>query len=118
MKTMVWFAILVLAATFAACTPQQQQQTQSSAQQATQQTRKDASVAAKDATDAALDVRIDAALAAEAGVNAFHVKPSAHGGVVTLSGTAPNATIDRTILTTVRAVPGVKSVVNQIVVQR
>jgi osmotically-inducible protein OsmY len=37
---------------------------------------------------------------------------------VTLSGTAPNATIDRTILTTVRAVPGVKSVVNQIVVQR
>ncbi len=117
MKTLAWFAIPVLVAAFAGCTPQQQQQTQTSAQQATQVTRKDASVAAKDATDAALAVRVSAALAAETGVNAFHVKSSANDGVVTLTGTAPNPTIDRTILATVRAVPGVKRIVNQITVQ-
>jgi hyperosmotically inducible periplasmic protein len=118
MKTTIWFAIPVLAAAFAACTPQQQQQTQSNAQQATQEARKDTSAATKEVSDTALAVRVDAALAAESGVNAFHVKTTASDGVVTLTGTAPNATIDRTILDTVRAVPGVKSVVNQIVVKR
>jgi osmotically-inducible protein OsmY len=108
---MIFLAIPTLAAVFAGCTPQQQQQTQNSTQQATQVAQKDASVAAK-------AVRVDAALAAESGVNAFHVKSTASNGVVTLTGTAPNPTIDRTILDTVRAVPGVKRVVNQIVVQR
>ncbi len=118
MKTLNWLGTLALAVAFVACTPQQQQQTQTSAQQATQVARKDASVAAKDASDTALAVRVDAALAAESGVNAFHVKSTASNGVVTLTGTAPNPTIDRTILDTVRAVPGVKRVVNQIVLQR
>jgi len=117
MKLTVGFAILALAA-FAGCTPQQQQQTQASAKQATQVTRKDASVAAKDASDAALAVRVSAAIAAETGVNAFHVKSSANDGVVTLTGTAPNARIDRTILDTARAVPGVKDLVDHIAVQR
>jgi osmotically-inducible protein OsmY len=116
MKTTAWFAILVLAG-FAGCTPAQQQQTQTNAQQATQVARKDASVAAKDASNAALAVRVSAAIAAEAGVNAFQVKSSASDGVVTLTGTAPNQRIDRTILDTVRAVPGVKRIVNHITVR-
>lgn len=116
MKRTFWFAILVLAG-FAGCTPAQQQATQTNAQQATQVARNDASVAAKDASDTALAVRVSAAIAAEAGVNAFHVKSSANDGVVTLTGTAPNQRIDRTILDTVRAVPGVKRIVNNITVR-
>ena len=115
-KTTVWFAILAFTVC-AGCTPAQQRQTQAGAQQATQVGRKDAAVAAKDASNAALAVRVSAAIAAETGVNAFHVKSSANNGIVTLTGTAPNARIDRTILDTAQAVPGVKRIVDRITVR-
>ncbi|HUN28365.1 MAG TPA: BON domain-containing protein [Alphaproteobacteria bacterium] len=72
--------------------------------------------AREDALDAALDVRVSAAIAAQTGVNTFHVAPSARDGVVTLSGTASRE-IDQVIVQTVRGVPGVKDVVDHISVQ-
>ncbi|HET9097794.1 MAG TPA: BON domain-containing protein [Candidatus Baltobacteraceae bacterium] len=68
------------------------------------------------ATDAALTARISAAIAGQAGVNAFHVRPSVHRGNVTLSGTASSESVHQTILQTVRAVPGVKSVTDRITI--
>jgi osmotically-inducible protein OsmY len=70
------------------------------------------------AGDAALTARISAAIAGQAGVNAFHVAPSVHQGNVTLKGTVPSQSVHQTILQTVRAVPGVKGVVDQITVNR
>lgn len=103
MKTSILFALAVLAG----CSAQQQQ---SASQDATQ----DYQIARKQSLDAALDVRVSAAIAAQAGVNTFHVAPVAHNGVVTLTGTAPNHEIDRVIVQTVRGVPGVKGVEDRI----
>lgn len=68
-------------------------------------------------SDAALTARISAAIAGQAGVNAFHVQPSVHQGNVTLKGSVPSASVHQTILQTVRGIPGVKSVADQIVVK-
>lgn len=64
--------------------------------------------------DAALTAKVATALAAQAGVNAGRVKPSARDGVVTLTGTAPTAAIKSTLLDTAKGVKGVRSVVDQI----
>lgn len=69
------------------------------------------------ASDAALTARISTAIAGQAGVNAFHVQPAVHQGNVTLRGTANSESVHQTILQTVRNVPGVKSVVDQITVK-
>ena len=68
-------------------------------------------------SDAALTARISAAIAGQAGVNAFHVKPSVHQGNVTLTGSVPSPSVHQTILQTVRGIPGVKSLADQIVVK-
>lgn len=68
------------------------------------------------AADAALTARVAAAIAGQAGVNAFHVQPSVHQGAVTLSGRVPTQSVHQTILQTVRGVPGVKTVIDQITV--
>lgn len=68
------------------------------------------------AADAALAARISAAIAAQAGVNAFRVRASVHEGDVTLRGTVPAQPVHQTILQTVRAVSGVKNVVDRITV--
>jgi osmotically-inducible protein OsmY len=70
------------------------------------------------AGDAALTARISAAIAGQAGVNAFHVEPSVHQGNVTLKGTVPSQSVHETILQTVRSVPRVKGVVDDITVKR
>lgn len=62
------------------------------------------------AADAALTARISAAIAGQAGLNAFHVQPSVHQGNVTLHGKVRTQAIHQTILQTVRGVPGVKDV--------
>jgi hyperosmotically inducible protein len=69
------------------------------------------------ASDAALTARISAAIAGQAGVNAFQVKPAVSGGNVTLSGTVPSASVHQTILQTVRGLPGVKSLTDRITVK-
>ncbi len=106
MKTSILFALAILAG----CSAQQQQ---SASHEATQ----DYQIARKQSLDAALDVRVSAAIAAQAGVNTFHVAPLSHNGVVTLTGTAPSQEIDRVIVHTVRGVPGVKGVVDRISVR-
>jgi osmotically-inducible protein OsmY len=61
-------------------------------------------------SDAALTARVAAAIAAQAGVNVFHVTPTAKSGTVTLRGKVPSASIARTIVDTVKNVPGVTRV--------
>jgi hyperosmotically inducible periplasmic protein len=68
--------------------------------------------------DAALAVRVAAAIAAQSGVNVLHVAPSVHNGAVILKGTVSSAALDRVIVDAARGVQGVKSVTDQIVVKR
>jgi osmotically-inducible protein OsmY len=69
------------------------------------------------AKDFALSAEVSAALIGQAGINAFTVKPTAHAGVVTLSGTAKSDAIKTTILETAKHAAGVKSVVDRISVK-
>lgn len=111
MKTIAWSIPLLLIAGFvAACTPQQQTQTQSTVQHSTARARIGLS-------NGALEVKVGAAIAAEAGTNVFHVTPLARNGVVTLTGSVPSETIHQTVIDTVRTVPGVKRVVDRIAVR-
>ncbi len=68
------------------------------------------------ALDATLTARVAAAIAAQAGVNVFHVTPSASHGVVTLRGAVPSRSVRSTIVQAVRGVQGVKSVDDRITV--
>lgn len=111
MKSSAWsICLIAIGALLAACSPQQQSQTQSTVEHDTARARVDVS-------NGALDVKVSAAIAAEAGANAFHIAPAARDGVVTLTGEVPNATIHSTVIATVRAVPGVKRVVDHITVR-
>jgi osmotically-inducible protein OsmY len=94
-------------AVLCACTPQQQTQTQNNVTKDTAQARVGLS-------NGALEVKVSAAIASEAGLNAFHISPEARGGIVTLTGTVPNATIHRTVIATVRGVPGVQGIVDRL----
>ncbi|HEY8298069.1 MAG TPA: BON domain-containing protein [Candidatus Baltobacteraceae bacterium] len=67
--------------------------------------------------DAALAAKVTGALAAQTGVNAFHVKPSVRGGVVTLNGTVDSSSVKATMLAAVRKLNGVKRVVDNIEVK-
>jgi osmotically-inducible protein OsmY len=67
--------------------------------------------------DAALATKVNANIAAQAGVNVARVKTSVRDGVVTLSGTLSSASVKATILQTVRKTSGVKSVVDRIEVK-
>lgn len=69
------------------------------------------------AADVTLETRVSAAIAAQAGVNVFHVQTSVRNGIVTLRGNVPSRSVDRTILNTVRAVSGVKMLVDLIAVR-
>ncbi|HTU69834.1 MAG TPA: BON domain-containing protein [Candidatus Baltobacteraceae bacterium] len=71
----------------------------------------------EDTLDAALDVRVSAAIAGQAGANAFHIAPSARNGVVTLTGTVPSRDVDQVIVQTVRHVEGVRRVIDRITVK-
>ena len=69
------------------------------------------------AKDFALEAGVAGALVGQVGINAFSVKPSAHAGVVTLTGTVKSDAIKTTILQTARNAAGVKSVVDRIEVK-
>jgi osmotically-inducible protein OsmY len=60
--------------------------------------------------DATLQARISAAIAAQAGINVFHVDVSVRDGSVTLSGAVPSRSTATTIAETVREVSGIKTV--------
>jgi osmotically-inducible protein OsmY len=113
--------VVLTACALAACSPQAQQQTQSSVQQGVNDAKRQLGPQLHQAGvklgDGALEVRVSAAIAAEAGANAFHITPVARHGVVTLTGRVPNATIARTVVTTARAVPGVTRIVDHLTVR-
>lgn len=69
------------------------------------------------ASDAALTARVSTAIAGQAGVNAFKVQPSVHHGVVTLRGTVNSEPVHQTIVQTVRNVPGVENIVDDITIR-
>jgi|GEM_PF-3032898 hyperosmotically inducible periplasmic protein len=111
-------ACLVSALFLAACSPQQQRQAQHSLQQgvatAQQQIGPQLHEAGAKVRNGALEAKVSAAIAAEAGTNAFHITPIARDGVVTLTGTVPSQSIAQTVLHTVRDVPGVTRVIDRI----
>ncbi len=114
----MWIPLALLASALSACSPQQQQ---SASHEVTKDvhdlsTNPQVQSARKNTLDTALDVRVSAAIAAEAGANAFHVAPSALNGIVTLTGTVPSHEIDRVIVQSVRGVPGVKGTVDHITI--
>ena len=107
MKTSMWLSLILLGGSLAGCSAQQQQSTTHEVEQDVRNLSK---------VDGALDVRVSAGIAAQAGVNTFHVAPAAHNGVITLTGTAPSHEVDRVIVQTVRGVSGVKGVVDHITI--
>jgi hyperosmotically inducible protein len=68
--------------------------------------------------DATLQARISAAIAAQAGINVFHVDVTVRAGAVTLSGNVPSRSTATTIAETVRGVSGVKTVTNHIAIAK
>ncbi|HTX56144.1 MAG TPA: BON domain-containing protein [Candidatus Acidoferrales bacterium] len=68
----------------------------------------------EDSVDAALTVRVTAAIAAQSGVNVFHIAPQVHQGVVVLNGSVPSDAVRDTVVQTVRGVRGVKRVVDNL----
>ncbi len=74
--------------------------------------------AGREVSDAALSARVTAAVAGQAGINAFKISASARRGVVTLAGAVPSAAVAHTIVETTRSVSGVRGVVDRIVVKR
>lgn len=69
------------------------------------------------ANDLSLQAKVQAALAAQTGVNALKVRASVHAGVVTLEGTAASPAVHELVLETARGVPGVKRVIDRLSVE-
>lgn len=70
------------------------------------------------AADLELQTRVQAAIAAQTGVNALKIQVSAHNGVVTLEGTVVSNTVHTLVRETVRTVPGVARIVDRLRLQR
>jgi len=68
--------------------------------------------------DTALGAQVSAAIAAQAGVNVFHVKTSVHSGVVTLTGTVPTMAVKQTVIQAARSTHGVGVVIDRLRVER
>jgi hyperosmotically inducible periplasmic protein len=116
MKFSIWlYLTLNLGIACAGCTAQQQQQTETQAKQLSN--NPSVREARAQAADAALAVQVESAIAAESGVNAFHIKPSVHNGAVVLDGTVASHDVERVIVHSVRGVPGVKSVTDHLSVR-
>ena len=110
---------LLLASALAGCTNQQAAQTQQQVSHETAQSFKAVNGALQkiDAKDAALKVRVTAAVAAQAGANVFRVGTDVRAGVVTLSGTVPDNQVEQTVVRAATGVPGVKRVDNRLRLQ-
>ncbi len=105
----------LLAALAAGCTPQEQAQSKSQVNQAVHSIPSPVKAVAE---DAALTAEVAGVMAAQTGINAFNVKPSAHRGVVTLTGKVPTPEIKATLLAAVRRVHGVEEIVDHITIGR
>jgi osmotically-inducible protein OsmY len=67
--------------------------------------------------DAALQTKVMAAIAGQAGVNALKITVTADNGVVTLEGTVPRASVRSTVVDTARTTSGVRRVVDRLSVK-
>ena len=99
-----------------ACTNQQAAQTQSNISTQTQKSVNDVHQALANAhvNDAQLKVRVTAAIAAQTGVNVFHITTDVKDGVVTLTGTVPTKPIEQTVVKAAAGVAGVTRVVDRL----
>jgi len=109
-------AAAVLAGLLAGCTSQQAAQTQQQVSHETTQSFNAVNGALQkvDAKDAALKVRVTAAMAAQSGANVFRIGTDVHAGVVTLNGTVPTDQVEQTVVRAAAGVPGVKRVDNHL----
>ena len=109
-------AAVLLASVLAGCTSQQAAQTQQQVSHATSQSFNAVNGALQkvDAKDAALKVRVTAAMAAQAGANVFRIGTDVRAGVVTLTGTVPTPQVEQTVVRAAAGVPGVKRVNNRL----
>ena len=74
--------------------------------------------ATQQARDAGVVAAVTANLVAQTGVNAIHVKVTAHAGAATLAGTVASAALKSTMLEAARRSYGVKSVVDRLEVAK
>jgi osmotically-inducible protein OsmY len=104
------FAILT------ACTTQQAAQTQHDVTAKTQQSfgAMNRAISSIRTSDAQLKVRVEAAIAGQAGVNVFHVSSDVRQGVVTLTGSVPTTAIQQTVVKAASGVSGVKRVISRL----
>lgn len=111
-------AAVLLACVVASCTNQQAAQTQQQVSHETTQSLNAVNGVLKkvDAKDAALKLRVTAAMATQAGANVFHIATDVHAGVVTLTGTVPDSDIERTVVRAAGNVPDVKRVDNRLTI--
>jgi len=68
--------------------------------------------------DVTLQARVAAAIAAQTGINVFHINTVAHKGTVTLDGSVPSRAIESTVLEAAHGVIGVRSIVNHLIITR
>ena len=111
-------AAALLASALASCTNQQAAQTQQQVSNETSRSFNAVNGALKkvDAKDAALKLRVTAAMATQAGANVFHIGTDVRAGVVTLTGTVPDSDIEATVVRAAGGVPGVKRVDNHLTI--
>ena len=67
--------------------------------------------------DAGVAAAVSANILAQTGVNAFKVHSEARAGAVTLTGNVPTQAVKTTILESARKTPGVKTVIDHLVVK-
>lgn len=110
--------VVLLASALASCTGQQAAQTQQKVSSETTQSFNAVNGVLKkiDAKDAALKVRVTAAMAEQAGANVFHIGTDVRAGVVTLNGTVPSSQVEQTVVHAASGVPGVKRVDNRLTI--
>jgi osmotically-inducible protein OsmY len=111
-------AAVLFASLLVGCTSQQAAQTQQQVSHETKQSFNAVNGALKnvDAKDAALNLRVTAAMATQAGANVFHIGTDVRAGVVTLTGTVPDSDVERTVVRAATGVPGVKRVDNRLTI--
>ena len=70
--------------------------------------------AREDVADAVLQTKVAGAIAAQTGMNVFHVKTAAHNGVVTLTGSVASRALKETMLAAVKKVNGVTRTIDKL----
>jgi osmotically-inducible protein OsmY len=109
-------AAFLLGGALASCTSQQASKAQQQVSHETTQSFDAVNGVLKkvDAKDAALKLRVTAAMAEQAGANVFRIGTDVRAGVVTLNGTVPTDQVKQTVVRAAAGVSGVKRVDNHL----